>query len=104
MPERVILINGLPGSGKTTLAGALSRQLNTALLSKDQIKEALADAVGLDFPGGLRRPSCEILYETCSPDDKFHTRLPQPTKVATIAAHSGVILSSHARSLGCSSQ
>jgi len=50
MPERVILINGLPGSGKTTLAGALAWQLNSALLSKDQIKEALADAVGLEFP------------------------------------------------------
>ena len=50
MPERVILINGLPGSGKTTLAGALAWQLNSALLSKDPIKEALADAVGHDFP------------------------------------------------------
>lgn len=51
MPERVILINGLPGSGKTTLAGPLARELGCALLSKDQIKEALADSVGLDFPG-----------------------------------------------------
>lgn len=50
MIDRLILINGLPGSGKTTLAGPLAWQLNCALLSKDPIKEALADAVGLDFP------------------------------------------------------
>jgi predicted kinase len=50
MPERIILINGLPGSGKTTLGAALAWRLNAAFLSKDQIKEALADAVGLDFP------------------------------------------------------
>lgn len=51
MAERVILINGLPGAGKTTLAGALALELNAALLSKDPIKEALADSVGPDFPG-----------------------------------------------------
>lgn len=50
MPDRVILINGLSGSGKTTLAGPLAVELGCAMLSKDQIKEALADAVGLDFP------------------------------------------------------
>jgi predicted kinase len=50
MPERVILINGLPGSGKTTLAGPLALELGCALLRKDEIKEALADTVGVDFP------------------------------------------------------
>ncbi|WP_230329190.1 AAA family ATPase [Nocardia aurantiaca] len=38
----LVLVNGLPGAGKTTLRVALSRFLNTWFLSKDAIKEALA--------------------------------------------------------------
>jgi len=40
MASRVVLVNGLPGSGKTTLAEALAAALAAPLLSKD--KEALA--------------------------------------------------------------
>jgi len=40
MASRVALVNGLPGSGKTTLAEALAAALAAPLLSKD--KEALA--------------------------------------------------------------
>jgi predicted kinase len=38
----LILVNGLPGAGKTTLATSLSRELGAVLLSKDAVKEALA--------------------------------------------------------------
>ena len=38
----VILVNGLPGAGKTTVATALAGELAAVLLSKDAIKEALA--------------------------------------------------------------
>lgn len=49
MAERLILVNGLPGAGKSTLAAELARELDCVVLSKDRIKEALADAVrGLD--------------------------------------------------------
>jgi len=34
----VVLVNGLPAAGKTTLARALSRRLALPLLSKDVIK------------------------------------------------------------------
>lgn len=38
----LVLVNGLPGAGKTTLATALAGELGAVLLSKDAVKEALA--------------------------------------------------------------
>lgn len=43
-----ILVNGLPGAGKTTLGRALSRRTLLPLLSKDVIKEAHADIFGAE--------------------------------------------------------
>ncbi|WP_152365232.1 AAA family ATPase [Microlunatus speluncae] len=47
MATTMVLINGLPGAGKSTLARALAPELGATWLSKDRIKEALADAVGV---------------------------------------------------------
>jgi predicted kinase len=41
-----VLVGGWPGSGKTTLATALAAELGVPLLAKDDLKEALADALG----------------------------------------------------------
>ena len=51
-----VLVGGWPGSGKTTLAGALATELRLPLLAKDTIKEALADALGppADVPESQR--------------------------------------------------
>ena len=46
----VILVNGLPGAGKTALARALSQRLRLPLFSKDVIKEAHADVLGVAPP------------------------------------------------------
>ncbi|WP_431683060.1 AAA family ATPase [Kitasatospora sp. KL5] len=56
-----VLVNGLPGAGKTTVARALSRGLGLPLFSKDAVKEAHADALGTeraDLP--LRRWSTAL--------------------------------------------
>ncbi|WIB67090.1 ATP-binding protein [Curtobacterium sp. MCBD17_035] len=46
MAAVAILVNGLPGSGKTTLAAGLAEVLGCPLLSKDAVKEPLADIAG----------------------------------------------------------
>lgn len=44
----LILITGVPASGKSALANALSKELRYTVLIKDIIKEALFDSLGCD--------------------------------------------------------
>jgi len=43
---RILLVTGLPGSGKTVLASLLARRYGVLLISKDLIKEPLLDVLG----------------------------------------------------------
>ena len=43
--DQLVLVNGLPGSGKTSLAHALAPALSATMIVKDAIKEAVADVV-----------------------------------------------------------
>ena len=44
--RRVVMVSGAPGAGKSTLARPLAEALALPLLSKDVIKERLADVLG----------------------------------------------------------
>jgi len=50
MPDQLVVLNGMAGAGKTTLAGPLAAELGVPLISKDAIKEALGDAVDAPLP------------------------------------------------------
>lgn len=50
-----VLVGGWPGSGKTTLSRALASDLAIPYLSKDDVKEALMDALGAPSSVGESR-------------------------------------------------
>jgi predicted kinase len=45
MADYIVLVNGLPGSGKTTLANQLAPAMGVPLICKDVLKEAMAAAL-----------------------------------------------------------
>lgn len=53
----VVLVNGLPAAGKSTLAPPLAEVLGLPLLSKDVIKETHADVLGAEPPDGRSQRS-----------------------------------------------
>ena len=63
--DAVIVVAGMPGSGKTTLARSLAAELGIPLISKDTIKEALFDAVGtgdVEWSQQLGRAAHVVMY------------------------------------------
>ena len=56
-PGRVIVVTGLPGTGKSTLARELARRYRLPLLGKDFIKESLLDVLGATDAAGSRKLS-----------------------------------------------
>jgi RimJ/RimL family protein N-acetyltransferase/predicted kinase len=56
----VALVNGVPGSGKTTLARQLAAELRIPLFSKDVIKESVADALPFRLLAHERTPGSAL--------------------------------------------
>jgi adenylate kinase family enzyme len=68
MNAPVILVSGLPASGKTTLARRLSRTLGLPLLCLDTIKEAIVDEIDVEDRFAVRSAAREVmarLVEDC---------------------------------------
>ncbi|MGH8284210.1 MAG: AAA family ATPase [Steroidobacteraceae bacterium] len=53
----LIIVTGLPASGKTTLARGLAARHRVPLLAKDLVKEPLLDALGAEDALASRRLS-----------------------------------------------
>jgi predicted kinase len=53
----LIIVTGLPGSGKTTLATQLAGRYRVPLIAKDHIKEPLLDLIGAEDAAASRRLS-----------------------------------------------
>ncbi len=65
--RRIVLVSGPPASGKTTIARPLAERLGFALLSKDDIKEALFIALegragDLAFSRRMSHAAMEVLW------------------------------------------
>lgn len=90
----LIIVNGLPGSGKTTLATQLAAGLSLPLFRKDAIKETLADALTAIHPReetriewsqqlGLAAAAC--LWRLLSDADwKMWARNAEPLSLGTV--------------------
>jgi len=65
----MVVVTGVPASGKTTLATALRSQLGWPLISKDIVKEALFDALGtgdLEWSQRLGRAGHAVMYSVAT--------------------------------------
>ncbi len=63
--QKLIIVNGLPASGKTSLAEELSRELHIPMFNKDGVKEVLSDSMRVVSVQGSRRfndPSWALLF------------------------------------------
>ncbi|HEX5164248.1 MAG TPA: ATP-binding protein [Thermomicrobiales bacterium] len=81
----LVIVSGLPASGKTTLARRLAHELRLPLLARDDIKERLFDQLGWsdrDWSRRLGGASWELLYwaieaqlaagRSCIAESNFH--------------------------------
>ena len=66
---KIILVMGLPGAGKTTLADEMAPLLNAKRLNADEVRKAAND---WDFS---EEGSC-LLYTSPSPRDPKTSRMP----------------------------
>jgi predicted kinase len=68
----VVLVNGMPASGKTTLARELARGLRLPLFSKDVIKEAHAEVFGAQPPDGRAQRDWNSMFGAAASSTMWH--------------------------------
>ncbi|MEV4351841.1 AAA family ATPase [Actinoplanes sp. NPDC049596] len=65
--KAVVLVNGLPGAGKTTLSGGLAGVMGLPLISKDAVKDELAGGGGGVADLGVR--ASRLMWERAAAHD-----------------------------------
>jgi predicted kinase len=61
----LVVISGAPGTGKSTMAGAVGAATGFSVLSLDPVKEALADVLGLggeDWSNRVGDAAAEVVF------------------------------------------
>lgn len=97
---RLVIVNGLPATGKTTLAKPLAKLLGIPLVAKDTIKEFLFDTLGTrdrSWSKTLGKASNDFLFELADIlladgqsvmiENAFHTSFAKPKLEEIFAKH-----------------
>lgn len=101
----LIIINGLPATGKTTIAKSLSKQLKVSAIAKDTIKEFLFDTLGIkdrEWSRTLGMVSSDFLYvladalladkQSIILESAFEKRFAQPQLETLIHKHNPAVI------------